>query len=84
MITAKEAAYRIVRSSDYVERWFDAGNFFNTKSVSEVMNGSYFITCDNWMSQEIWALRHITCDGIDTIVSGNNEADCLQMLEDIT
>ena len=84
MLTARKAAYKIVRSDDYVRRWFSAENFFNTKYTSEVLNDCYFITCDAWMSSDIWALRHITGDGIDTIHSCNTEQGCLDALEEVT
>ena len=81
---AYKKALEIVRSSDYVKRWFDAANFFNTFHTSDIMNGCYFITGDSWMSGDIWALRHITGDGIDTVHHCDNEADCLAVLEDLT
>lgn len=78
--SVKQASYGIVRSSEYVNRWFDAANFFNTTYTSELLPNNHFITCDNFMSRDIWALRQISGDGIDTIFQGDSEQDCLDAL----
>ncbi len=81
--TVKPRAFEIIRSSGYVKRWFAAENFFNTKYTSGVLRGCYFITCDKWMSSEIWALRHMTGDGIDTVFTGNSKEECLEAMKEL-
>jgi len=80
-MTPKLRAMQIVLDSEYVERWFDAKNFFNTTYTSEVRKDKYFITCDHFMNNDIWALREITVTGIETLVNANTKQLCLDELK---
>jgi hypothetical protein len=67
--------------STYVKNWFNAGSFFNTVYTSDVIQGKYFITHDKFMHSDIWALREINSDGIDTLLQGDSEQECLDFIE---
>ena len=60
-------AREIVTDQAYVKRWFDACGFFNETFCTGIRKECFFITKDKWMSGDIYALRAITPDGIETI-----------------
>jgi hypothetical protein len=65
----------------YVKNWFSAGSFFNTVYTSNVIQGKYFITHDKFMTSDIWALREISSDGIETLLQGDSKQECLDFIE---
>jgi hypothetical protein len=65
----------------YVKNWFNAGSFFNTVYTSDVIQGKYFITHDKFMHSDIWALRGINREGIETLLQGDSEQECLNFIE---
>ena len=81
MITAYERANQVLPSI-YVKRWFNASGFFNTKHTTPIHKKNYFITHDQFMGLDIYALRFINSQNgtIDTIVSGT-ENECLEALK---
>jgi len=60
-------ARQVIKDTKYINNWFGAERFFNESYVTGLIQGKYFITKDNFMSQTIYALREITPDGINTI-----------------
>ena len=70
MTTPRQRAEEIIRCEDahqYIKNWFGASSFFNTKKVSPLYRRDYFITEDHFMTSVIYAARHITPTGINTI-----------------
>jgi hypothetical protein len=60
-------AREIVTDQEYVDRWFEAENFFRETYCTSIRKECFFITKDEWMSGDIYAVRAITPDGIETI-----------------
>ncbi len=60
-------ASSMIESQTYINNWFKADSFFNETYVSGLINNIYFITKDYFMPRDIYAVRKITTDGIDTI-----------------
>ena len=65
--TIKAVAREIVSSSDYVDRWFNACGFFQESFCTGIRKECFFITKDHWMSKDIYAVRAILPEGIQTI-----------------
>lgn len=73
----------LIDSQEYVQNWFGADAFFNTEYMSDIYTGDYFITCDQFMSSKIWAVRKISSNGIETIYSGQtSEQDALEAMKE--
>jgi hypothetical protein len=60
-------AREIVDDQAYVDRWFDACSFFDESFCTAIRKECFFITRDRWISSDIYAVRAITPDGIETI-----------------
>jgi hypothetical protein len=65
--TIVNKAREIVTDQEYVDRWFEAEDFFRETYCTGIRKECFFITKDEWMSGDIYALRAITPGGIETI-----------------
>jgi len=74
--------------TEYVNKWFGAKGFFNTKYTSGILKGNYFITCDHFLGGKQWALRYVNkLEGrIDTIEGSpfSSKEECLTKLKELT
>lgn len=60
-------ALEVVEDREFVHRWFDAETFFGTEYLTGLLKGQYFITCDRWMSSEIYSVKQVDQHGIRTV-----------------
>ena len=54
---------------EHKNNWFGADRFFGTNYLTGVLKGKYFITLDLFMGTEIYTVRKITPQEIETVAS---------------
>ena len=67
----------------YADRWFRASTFFNTQDSSELV-GNHFITHDYFLKSDIYALRRITREGIQTVLQSSDRKEVEDKLQELT
>ncbi len=71
--TIREAAEEIIESKEYLDNWFGADGWFGSNYLTGILKEVYFITRDDFMTSQIYALRKITPEGIETVVGEDGE-----------